>query len=102
MFLVKTLADEMLEFDSLPEAEKRFYNFPNSVAIFFNNASGKTEVLKKRSHKEVGMIEINNKCVYLKVPFYEPSDMPKIKISKIGETPDKLKSKMDVIDEMWF
>ncbi|MDA3861077.1 MAG: hypothetical protein PF445_07600 [Melioribacteraceae bacterium] len=47
------------------------------------------------------MIEINNKCVYVKVPFFEPSDKPEMKISKIGETPEILRSKMDVIDESW-
>ncbi len=102
MFLVKTLTDEILKFNSLPEAEERFNNFPNSVAIISKPPSGAEEILKKRNHKEIGIIEINNKCVYLKVPFYEPSDMPKIKISKIGETPEKLKSKMDVVGERWF
>ncbi len=98
-YILKDLTSSVFEFDTLAEAEKRFDEFPNSVKIY--NESNPSEILKERTHKEVGIIEINNKCVYLKVPFFQPSDKPEIRISKIGETPDKLRSKMDVIDEKW-
>jgi len=98
-YIVKDLTNSVFEFDFLAEAEKRFNEFPNSVKIY--NKSNPSKILKERTHKEVGMIEINNKCVYLKVPFFQLSDNPDIVISKIGETPKKLRSKMDVIDEKW-
>jgi hypothetical protein len=100
-YIVKDLTNAIFEFNSLVEAKERYTNFYNSTEIVEKNEDGKERVLESRTHKEVGMIEINNKCVYLKVPFYELSDKPEIKISKIGETPDKLRSKMDVIDERW-
>lgn len=101
LFLIKNLANEIIEFDNLGEAEKKFLNFPNSTELIEKDESGNEKVLRSRTHKKVGQIEINNKCVYIKVPFFQPSDKPEIKISKIGEFPDQLRSKMDVIDEVW-
>jgi len=100
-YIVKDLANGIFEFITLNEAEDRFNNFLNSTEIIEKDELGEEEIIKNRVHKEVGIIEINNKCVYLKVPFYQLSDKPEIKISKIGETPEKLRSKMDVIDEKW-
>ena len=100
-YIVKNLTSSEFEFNSFAEAEERFNNYYNSTKIVEKDEVGKEKVLKNRTHKEVGIIEINNRCVYLKVPFYELSDRPEIKISKIGETLDKLRSKMDVIDERW-
>lgn len=100
-YRVKDLANIVLEYENFEEAEKKFNEFPNTTEIVEKNGNGNENVLKSRTHKEVGMIEINNKCVYLKVPFFEPSDRPEIKTSKIGETPEMLRNKMDVIDEKW-
>ncbi len=101
MFIVRDLSNNVYEFENLEEAEKRFNDFPNSTGINKKDKNGIERVLESRTHKEVGVIEINNKCVYLKVPFFQPSDKPEIKISKIGETPEKLRNKMEVIDEKW-
>jgi hypothetical protein len=101
-YIVKDLTSSLFEFESLTDAEDRFFNFPNSTEIIQKENDGSERVVKSRVHKEVGTIEINNKCVYLKVPFYELSDRPEIRISKIGETPEKLRNKMDVIDENWI
>jgi|GEM_PF-3038965 len=100
-YIVKDLANGIFEFSNLSEAEDRFNSFLNSTEIIEKDELGEEGIIKNRVHKEVGIIEINNKCVYLKVPFYQLSDKPEIKISKIGETPEKLRSKMDVIDEKW-
>ena len=100
-YIVKDLSNGIFEFRNLIEAENRFNSFPNSTEIVEKDELGGKKIIKNRVHKEVGIIEINNKCVYLKVPFYQLSDKPEIKISKIGETPEKLRSKMDVIDEKW-
>jgi hypothetical protein len=102
VFIVKNLATGTEQFDSLENAKKYFEQNPNTTQITEKDEKQNERILKSRTHKEVGIIEINNKCVYLKVPFYQPSDMPEIQISKIGETPDKLRSKMDVINEIWF
>jgi hypothetical protein len=101
-YVVKDLTSSIFEFENLTDAEERFSNFLNSSEIIRKNDDGSERVVKSRVHKEVGTIEINNKCVYLKVPFYELSDRPEMRISKIGETPEKLRSKMDVIDESWI
>ncbi|NOX64607.1 MAG: hypothetical protein GXO85_02130 [Chlorobi bacterium] len=101
VFLIKNLANEILEFDDLDEAEKRFLNFPDATKLMEKNEFGNEKIIKSRTHKKVGQIEINNKCVYVKVPFFQPSDKPEIKISKIGESPEQLRNKMDVIDEVW-
>ena len=101
MFAIKDLSNNVFEFNNLSDAEKRFSDYPNSTEIIEKDKNGITKSIKSRTHKEIGVIEINNKCVYLKVPFFQPSDKPEIKISKIGETPEKLRSKMDVIDEKW-
>ncbi len=101
MFTVKDLSKNIIEFKNLEEAEIRFNKFPNSTEIIEKDEIGNFKIIKSRTHKKIGEIEINNKCVYLKVPFFQPSDKPEVKISKIGETPEKLKSKMDVIDEKW-
>ena len=101
MFLVKDLSNIIYDFNNLSDAESRFDEFPNSTEIILNDINGNNKIVKNRAHKEIGVIEINNKCVYLKVPFFQPSDKPEIRISKIGETPEKLRSKMDVIDEKW-
>ena len=100
-FLIKNLANEIIEFDNLVEAEKKFLNFSNSTELIERDKFNNEKVIKSRTHKKVGQIEINNKCVYIKVPFFQPSDKPEIKISKIGESPDQLRNKMDVIDEVW-
>jgi len=100
-FIVKNLVSGVFSFNSFAEAEGRFNEFFNSTEIVEKDNDGNEKIIRSRTHKEVGMIEINNKCVYLKVPFFQPSDKPEIKISKIGETPEKLRSKMDVIDEKW-
>ncbi len=101
MFTVSDLSKNIIKFENLEEAETRFNKFPNSTEIIKKDENGNAIIVKSRTHKKIGEIEINNKCVYLKVPFFQPSDKPEIKISKIGETPEKLKSKMDVIDEKW-
>ncbi|VAX20548.1 hypothetical protein MNBD_IGNAVI01-497 [hydrothermal vent metagenome] len=101
LFLIKNLTNEIIEFDNLVEAEKRFLNFSNSTELIEKDKLNNEKVIKSRTHKKVGQIEINNKCVYIKVPFFQPSDKPEIKISKIGESPKQLRSKMDVIDEVW-
>ncbi len=101
IFYVKDLASEIVEFNDLTKAEERFNGFPNSTVLIEKDESGNENILKSRTHKKVGQIEINNKCVYIKVPFFQPSDNPEIKISKIGESPDQLRDKMDVIDEFW-
>ncbi len=98
MFLVKDLSGNKFEYESLGDAKTRFNEYPNTIEIV-DLIENKT--ILSRTHNEVGQIEINNKCVYLKVPFYQTSDNPKNVISKIGETPEKLRSKMDVIDEKW-
>ncbi len=100
-YILKDLTNSIFEFDTLEEAEKRFNEFPNSTEIIQKDSNGNAKIIASRTHKEIGVIEINNKCVYLKVPFFQPSDKPEIRISKIGETPEKLRSKMDVIDEKW-
>jgi len=100
-YFVKDLTSSVFSFNNLADAEKRFNEFPNSTEIIQKDNSGNEKNIASRTHKEIGVIEINNKCVYLKVPFFQPSDKPEIKISKIGETPEKLRSKMDVIDEKW-
>ncbi|MBU0475074.1 MAG: hypothetical protein KKF62_13050 [Bacteroidetes bacterium] len=100
-YLVKNLANGIFEFSDFIEAENHFNSFPNSTEIIKKDENGNEKIIHSRTHNEVGIIEINNKCVYLKVPFYQPSDKPEIKISKIGETPEKLRSKMEVIDEKW-
>ena len=101
MFLVKDLSNNIFDFNNLADAESRFNDFPNSTEIIQKDNSGNVKIITSRTHKEVGIIEINNNCVYLKVPFYQPSDKPNVRISKIGETPEKLRSKMDVIYEKW-
>ncbi len=98
---IKDLSENIYEFEELEDAEKRFNEFPNSVKIIQKDSDENEKVIKSRTHKEIGIIVINNKCVYVKVPFFRPSDMQVVKISKIGETPEKLRSKMDVIDERW-
>ena len=100
-YILKDLTSSVFEFDTLEEAEMRFNDFPNSIEIIQKDSNGNENIVKNRTHKEVGVIEINNKCVYLKVPFFQLSDIPEIRISKIGESPDKLRSKMDVINETW-
>ena len=101
MFAVKDLSNNVFNYENLADAEKRFAEFPNSTKIVQKKVDGSEKNIKNRTHKEIGMIEINNKCVYLKVPFFQPSDRLEIKISKIGETPEKLRIKMDIIDEKW-
>ncbi len=100
-YILKDLTSSVFEFDTLADAEKRFIEFPNSIEIIQIVNNGNEKIIRSRTHKEIGFIEINNKCVYLKVPFFQLLDNPDIIISKIGETPDKLRSKMDVIDEKW-
>ncbi len=100
-YIVRDLTSGISEFDNLADAEKRFIEFPNSTEIVQKEVDGSEKTIGSRTHKEVGVIEINNKCVYLKVPFFQPSDRLEITISKIGETPEKLRSKMEVIDEKW-
>ena len=98
MFLVKDLGGNSIAFESKDDAKKRFSDFSNSTEVIDLNEN---KTILSRTHKEVGEIEIDNKCVYVKVPFYQTSDNPQNVISKIGETPKKLKSKMEVISEHW-
>jgi len=100
-YLIKDLANGIFEFSNLTEAENHFNSFPNSIEIIEKDENGSGKIINSRTHNEVGIIEINNKCVYLKVPFFKLSDTPEIIISKIGESPEKLRSKMEVIDEKW-
>lgn len=100
-YIVKDLTSGVFEFDNLADAEKRFNEFPNSTKVIQKEDNENEKIVKSRTHKEIGMIEINNKCVYLKVPFFQLSDKTEIRISKIGETHEKLRSKMDIIDEKW-
>lgn len=102
IYFVKNLEGKIVDVDNLNEAEKRFSEYLNSTEIIEKDSSGREKIIKKRTHKKVGEIEINNKCVYVKVPFYQPSDLPKIKVSKIGEFPEKLRSKMEIVDENWY
>ncbi|MEN8192651.1 MAG: hypothetical protein ABFS12_07520 [Bacteroidota bacterium] len=101
VYTVKNLADVIVEFSDIYIAKKRFQECLNSTELIEKDEFGNEKVIRSRTHQKVGEIEINNKCVYLKVPFYQPSDLPEIKISKIGESPEKLRSKMDVISENW-
>ena len=100
-YSVNNMANEIVEFDSFIEAEKRFQNYPNSTDLIEKDEFDNAKIIKSRIHKKVGQIEINNKCVYIKVPFFQPNDRPEIKISKIGESPEQLRNKMDVISEEW-
>ncbi len=101
IYIIKDLSNEIIEFKSFDEAQERFLNYSNSTELIEKDELENERIVKSRTHKKVGQIEINNKCVYVKIPFFEPSDQPKIQISKIGESPDKLRSKMDVISEEW-
>ena len=101
IYLVRNLANDILKFDTMVEAEKRFENYSHSTQVIEKDSSGNEKIIKSRTHKKVGQIETNNKCVYVKVPFFQPSDKPDIKVSKIGESPEQLRNKMDVIDEIW-
>jgi len=101
IYLVRNLAEDVLKFDILVEAEKRFENYSNSTQLIEKDELSNENIIKSRTHKKVGQIEINNKCVYIKVPFFQPNDKPEIKISKIGESPEQLRKKMDVINEEW-
>jgi hypothetical protein len=100
-YLVNDLSRRVYEFTNYDDAQQHFDKFLNSCELIGTDKGGNQRTLKQRTHTEVGEIEINNKCVYVKVPFYKASDKPEIVISKIGETPEKLRSKMDVIDEKW-
>lgn len=101
LFIVKNLAEIAIEFTEILEAERRFDEFPDSTVIIEKDESGIDKLIKSRTHEKIGEIEINNNCVYVKVPFFKPNDHPEVKISKIGESPEKLRSKMDVISENW-
>lgn len=101
IYLVKDLSNEIIEFKNFDNAEKRFQNYSNSTKLIEKDELEIERIIKSRTHKKVGQIEINNKCVYVKIPFFQPSDQPEIQISKIGESPDKLRAKMNVISEEW-
>lgn len=101
IFLVKDLSNEIIEFENFDEADERFQNYLNSTELIEKDEVENEGIIKSRTHKKVGQIEINNKCVHVKIPFFEPSDQPKIQISKIGESPDQLRAKMNVISEEW-
>ncbi len=101
IYSVKNLANEILKFDTIVKAGKRFENYFNSTQLIEKDELDNENIIKSRTHKKVGQIEINNKCVYVKVPFFQPSDHPELQISKIGESPDQLRNKMDVISEEW-
>lgn len=101
IYFVKNLSNENIEFNNLDEAKKKFQNYSNSTELIEKDELDNERIIESRTHKKVGQIEINNKCVYVKVSFFQPSDQPEIQISKIGESPAQLRAKMDVISEEW-